>query len=84
MESTQGIPMVFTKPDGANKKIIFNNLDEYKDAITQFKNEMIALVNGKVISEQTATRIILETEYSFFQQIIEIHYTQKDEMNESK
>ncbi|WP_336784038.1 hypothetical protein [Paenibacillus illinoisensis] len=76
MEHNEKKSILFNgQPAVSQKKIVFENIEDYKDAISQFKESMVALVNEKVMSEQTAAKIILETEYSFFQQIIAINYT---------
>lgn len=76
MEQNNPKAMILNGPPVVSqKKIVFENIEDYKDAISQFKESMVALVNEKVMSEQTAAKIILETEYSFFQQIIAINYT---------
>lgn len=55
-------------------EILLENLDHYKNAIMQFKYKVAELVKDQIITEQTATKIILENEYSFFQQFIKIKY----------
>ena len=63
-------------PDEAprNPKLQIVNLEKYEDAIHQFRQQLAGLVERNSMSEQVAAKILAETEYSFFQQFIEITY----------
>lgn len=63
-------------PDGG---IILRNIEIYTDAIAKLKEKILKLAQDGVITQQTATRIILEHEYSIFQQIVSIEYQKKEE-----
>jgi hypothetical protein len=67
--AVQQVPVVGQEP-----QIRLNNIDVYADAIVKFRSNIADLVNRRIISEQTATRIILDQEYGFFQQMVTIEY----------
>jgi hypothetical protein len=56
------------------KTIFLNGLQNYKDAIVRYRQELGQLIQDQVISEQTAQRLLLDAEYSFFQQMISVEY----------
>lgn len=55
-------------------RILLGGIDIYTDAIKKFRDQIFDLVRQGTMSEQTAARIILEHEYSFFQQLIQVEY----------
>jgi hypothetical protein len=56
------------------RDIVLGNIEVYQDAITKFKKKIAEQVKAGVMSEQVAVKIVLENEYGFFQQIVQVAY----------
>jgi hypothetical protein len=56
------------------RDIVLGNIEVYQDAIAKFKKKIAEQVKAGVMSEQVAVKIVLENEYGFFQQIVQVAY----------
>jgi hypothetical protein len=80
MEQDAVIPVVVSPSideqvvESLSKQLALENIEEYMDAITQLKKHIISLVQNQYMSEAVATRLIGESEYGFFQQLVKISY----------
>jgi hypothetical protein len=63
---------VTSKP--ISRKVELHDIDLFADAIYQTALKLDKLVEQGTISKQTRDRLILEYEYSFFQQLVAISY----------
>lgn len=57
------------------RKLLLEGIEVYADIITQYKGHMNELLQSGLISEQTASHLILESEQSFFKQLVQVKYT---------
>jgi hypothetical protein len=55
-------------------RITLIGINEFKEAIVQYREEIVGLVRDGTISEQTGAKIILDAEYSFFQQLVGVKF----------
>jgi hypothetical protein len=65
---------VVEEPKGVERNIVLDNIEVYQDAIMKFKQKIAEQVKAGVMSEQVAVKIVLENEYGFFQQIVQVAY----------
>jgi hypothetical protein len=61
-------------PKQKEKEVILDGIEIYSHAIVKFRMKIISLVESKVMSEQTASKIILEQEYNLYNQVVTILY----------
>lgn len=62
---------------GAPLDLQLENISVYEEAIAKFRLEIVDLVQRGSMTEQVASRIISENEYSFFQQLVSIKLNRK-------
>lgn len=60
--------------DVQQRTLAINNIEAYEDAIRQYREKIVALVQRGSMSEQTAARLITEAEYTFYQQLVQVSY----------
>lgn len=69
------LPVGLPEPEQPiSKKITLHNLDEYIDAVSQYKARIIMLAQQGAMSEAVAERVIAESEYSFYVQLVKVTY----------
>jgi hypothetical protein len=57
------------------RKLLLEGIEVYADIISQYKEQIRELVQAGFISEQTASHLVLESEQSFFKQLVKVKYT---------
>lgn len=57
------------------KKVVLEGVEVYADVITQYKQQMVELLKQNIITEQTVSQLVLESELSFFKQIVKVKYS---------
>ncbi|MNT76602.1 hypothetical protein D3C72_2156320 [compost metagenome] len=55
--------------------LYFNGVAEYVQAIGEFRLHIVELKQSGIIAESTASRIILDAEYNFYNQLVSVNFT---------